>query len=105
MEQHSLFAELETRPAQKWEVALEMRVDSKVYVNDVNSDAALGYAAFNISRAHEFNWAGAAMLLYARVKNLFDGSDAGSVIVNDANSRFFEPAPGRHMFIGLGSKF
>jgi iron complex outermembrane recepter protein len=32
--------------------------------------------------------------LLARVDNLADRRDAGSVIVGDANGRFFEPAPG-----------
>ncbi|MDO9460421.1 MAG: hypothetical protein Q7N95_09950, partial [Alphaproteobacteria bacterium] len=33
--------------------------------------------------------------LLARLDNLADRRVAGSVIVNEGNSRFFEPAPGR----------
>ena len=32
---------------------------------------------------------------YARVDNLTNRSYVGSVIVNETNSRFFEPEPGR----------
>jgi iron complex outermembrane receptor protein len=32
---------------------------------------------------------------FVRVDNLLDRKYAGSVIVNEGNSRFFEPAPGR----------
>jgi iron complex outermembrane receptor protein len=39
---------------------------------------------------------------YARINNLFDRSYAGSVIVGDTNGRFFEPAPGRNWFVGIG---
>ena len=38
---------------------------------------------------------------FARVDNLFDKNYAGSVIVNDSNSRFFEPADGRNWSAGI----
>jgi iron complex outermembrane receptor protein len=36
---------------------------------------------------------------------LFDKQYAGSVIVNEGNSRFFEPAPGRTWAAGLTGAF
>lgn len=36
-----------------------------------------------------------------RVDNLFDKRYVGSVIVNEGNSRFFEPAPGRTWLASL----
>ena len=45
------------------------------------------------------------MVLYGRIDNLFGKAYAGSVIVNDANARFFEPAPGRRLFMGVRSQF
>jgi iron complex outermembrane recepter protein len=38
---------------------------------------------------------------FVRVNNVFDRKYAGSVIVGDANGRFFEPAPGRNWFVGV----
>lgn len=38
---------------------------------------------------------------FARVDNLFDKKYVGSVIVNDGNSRYFEPADGRNWSAGL----
>jgi iron complex outermembrane receptor protein len=38
---------------------------------------------------------------YARVNNLFDRDYVGSVIVNDRNGRYFEPADGRNFSAGL----
>jgi iron complex outermembrane recepter protein len=38
--------------------------------------------------------------LLARIDNLGDRRYAGSVIVGDANGRFFEPAPGRTWLLG-----
>jgi len=39
--------------------------------------------------------------VFAGIDNLFDRRYAGSVIVNDSNGRFFEPAPGRTYFVGV----
>jgi len=44
---------------------------------------------------------GSAIELLARVDNLGDKVYAGSVIVNDANGRFFEPASGRTALVSL----
>jgi iron complex outermembrane recepter protein len=38
---------------------------------------------------------------YARIDNLFDEKYVGSVRVNDANSRFYEPALGRNWIMGV----
>jgi iron complex outermembrane receptor protein len=37
---------------------------------------------------------------FLRLNNLFDKNYAGSVIVNESNGRYFEPAPGRSIFAG-----
>jgi iron complex outermembrane receptor protein len=39
---------------------------------------------------------------FVGVNNLFDEEYSGSVVVNAAGSRFFEPSPGRNAFAGLG---
>ncbi|RJF95239.1 TonB-dependent receptor family protein [Noviherbaspirillum saxi] len=98
---HSLFTQLEYRPAPGLSTALEMRVESKAYVDDLNSDAAPGYAVFNLRAGQEFRAGASKWYLYGRIDNLFDKQYAGSVIVNDGNRRFFEPAAGRRLFVGL----
>ena len=42
---------------------------------------------------------------YARVDNLFDRRYAGSVIVNEGNQRYYEPAPGRNWSAGIDVSF
>lgn len=102
---HSLFTDVEGSVMQAVKAGLEMRLESKAYVNDLNSDAAPGYAVFNARIAKEFLFSGAKLLLYGRIDNLFEKRYAGSVIVNDANGRFFEPAPGRRFFVGVRTLF
>lgn len=98
---HSLFSQLEYRPAEGLTTALEMRIESKSYVDDLNSEAAPGYAVFNLRAAQEVRAGATRWTLFGRIDNVFDRDYAGSVIVNDGNRRFYEPAPGRRFFIGL----
>ena len=102
---HSLFADVEGSVSPAVKAGLEMRVESKTYVNDINSDAAPGYAVFNARLSQEFQFNGAKMVLYGRIDNLFDKNYAGSVIVNDTNARYFEAAPGRRLFVGVRGMF
>ena len=60
---------------------------------------------FNLRPGKELRAGPANVFLFARIDNLFDRQYAGSVIVNDANSRFFEPAPGRRFFVGARTQF
>jgi iron complex outermembrane receptor protein len=41
------------------------------------------------------------LYLFGRIDNVTDRRYIGSVIVNEANGRYFEPAPGRRFFVGL----
>jgi len=101
----SLFADVQASVTDTVKAGLEMRLESKTYVNDLNSDAAPGYAVFNARLSREFSFNGAKMLLYGRIDNLLDKTYAGSLIVNDTNARYFEAAPGRRLFVGVRSRF
>ena len=102
---NSLFAQTAYRPIAPLSMTLEMRAESRAYVDDINSDAAPGYAVVNASTGYDFNAGGAKMYLFARLDNIADRNYAGSVIVNDGNRRFFEPAAGRRAFVGLRTVF
>ena len=102
---HSLFADIEYRPSAPISLGLETRVESKAYVDDLNSDAAPGYAVFNARAAYEFRVQSTKMVLFGRIDNLLNKNYAGSVIVNDGNGRYFEPAAGRRFFAGLRTLF
>jgi iron complex outermembrane recepter protein len=72
---------------------------SRIYVNDRNSDAAAGYWVVNLRAGFEQNTVHWRFSEFARLDNLADRAYVGTVIVNETNSRFFEPAPGRTAFI------
>lgn len=97
---HSLFADAQGNVTEAVNAGLEMRMESKTYVNDLNSDAAPGYAVFKARLSREFQFNGAKMVLYGRIDNLLDRTYAGSLIINNNNGRYFEAAPGRRLFVG-----
>jgi iron complex outermembrane receptor protein len=85
--------------------ALEGRNNSKVYVDDVNSDSAPGYTIFNIRSGFEQNLASWHLSEYLRVENITDKDYIGSIRVNDSNKLFFEPAAGRNYLLGLSANY
>ncbi|MFC5499090.1 TonB-dependent receptor family protein [Caenimonas terrae] len=87
------------------ETALEWRRLGRIYVDDGNTDAAPASSVFNlrVSLAQQVGrW---ALREFLRVDNIADRSYVGSVIVNEGNSRFFEPAPGRTWLLGLNAAY
>ncbi len=80
---------------------LEVRRVAQVYVDDANSDAAPAYTVANLKLGFEQKLGGWDMKEYLRIDNFEDRRYAGSVIVNEGNSRFFESAPGRNNLIGV----
>jgi len=99
----SLFAALAWAPPTGWRAGVEARYLSRVYVDDVNSDAAPSYAVANVSLGYVTRLGAWDLSGFARVDNLFDRRYVGSVIVNESNGRFFEPAQGRNWLTGLSA--
>lgn len=80
---------------------VDVQYMDKVYVNDTNSDAAPSYSVTSANVGYAWVMGDWKVNSFARVDNLFDRNYAGSVIVNDGNSRYFEPADGRNWSAGL----
>jgi len=78
---------------------LETQGRARIYVDDRNSDAAAGFWVANLRAGFEQETRHWRFTEFARLDNLADRAYVGSVIVNETNSRFFEPAPGRTAYI------
>lgn len=102
---NSLFLDVAYRADEALTLGAEMRVESRAFADDINSDAAPGYAVFNLRAGREFKSGAGKWYVFGRVDNIFDRLYAGSLIVNEANRRFFEPAAGRRLFVGIRSVF
>ena len=66
--------------------------------NTVGSARAAAYTVLDLAFAREF---GPGRRAFLRIGNLFDRHYVGSVIVNEGNGRYYEPAPGRQWLLGL----
>jgi iron complex outermembrane recepter protein len=98
-------AEVAWRPARGWGGGAELRSSSQVFVNDANSDAAPGFTTVAVHAGYVFQVNRWTLSATARIDNLFDRRHAGSVIVNEGNARYFEPAPGRNSTLKLTGRY
>jgi iron complex outermembrane receptor protein len=95
------FTRIAWQPEQGFQAGLEARYMDKIYVDDINSDTAPSYTVMAANVGYLWVNRDWKVNSYARVDNLFDRNYVGSVIVNDGNSRFFEPADGRNFSVGM----
>ncbi len=95
------YASLAWQPSHGLYGGLDVQYMDKVYVNDTNSDAAPSYSVTSANIGYAWDLGDWKVKSFARVDNLFDKNYVGSVIVNDGNDRYFEPADGRNWSAGL----
>jgi iron complex outermembrane recepter protein len=92
---NSAYAEAKwTHPA-GFNVAIEAKHQSKIFVNDLNTDTTSPYNIVNVRAGYAFALGAARITAGIRVDNVADKRYAATVIVNEGNGRYFEPAPGR----------
>ena len=96
------FAELVWQPRGATEFALEVRAASATMANDSNTQAAPRYALLNLRASQRYALAeGVTLELLARLDNATDRVYAGSLIVNDANGRYFEAGAPRSALLSV----
>ena len=83
------------------DVGIAVRGQAGLYVNNPNTDRSAGYGVASLSLAHTFSVGATKPRLFGRLDNLFNRHYVGSVIVEETNQRFFEPAPGRNWLVGV----
>ncbi len=102
----TLYGELAWKGASGLSAAIEGIANSKVYVEDSNTDKpAPGYAVANLRLGAEQQAGAWHLKQFVRVNNLFDRNYIGSVIVGDRNGRYYEPAPGRNWLLGASAQY
>ncbi|MBC7623664.1 MAG: TonB-dependent receptor, partial [Aeromicrobium sp.] len=109
----NLFVALRWHPAGRGSDGLSITADvtarTRMAADDANTTYAAGYAALGLDLRYRWQaivrtgQAGSSIEIdtFLRGDNLADAKYAGSIIVNDANSRFFESAPGRRVMVGV----
>ncbi|MGP3591895.1 TonB-dependent receptor PqqU [Vagococcus sp. WN89Y] len=95
------FASLGWVPDEGWYAGADVHYMSDIMANDTNSAKAPSYTVAGINTGYKFTHGRWMMDIFGRVDNLFDREYVGSVIVNESNGRYYEPAPGRNYGVGL----
>jgi iron complex outermembrane receptor protein len=91
---------------ERYGAALEAIASSKIYAEDSNLDqAAPGYGILNARATASQQWRGWRFKQFARLNNLLDKNYVGSVIVGDANKRYYEAAPQRNWMLGASALY
>lgn len=111
---HAAQLAIDYAPTTRWQLGATANVSGPVFANDVNSERAAGFAVLGLHAA--YGWGGqqagsgagagtARWQLWARLDNVFNRHHAATLIVNDANGRYFEPAAGRRLMVVLRAQF
>jgi iron complex outermembrane receptor protein len=98
----SLYGEVAWRHAPSgFSTAIEARYSAKVYADDANTAFAPSYWVFNWRGGFEQRFEGWRFSEFVRLDNLLGEEYVGSVIVNEQNQRYYEPAPTFTWLVGL----
>ncbi|WP_180297767.1 TonB-dependent receptor PqqU [Klebsiella pneumoniae] len=95
------YASFGYQPEQGWYAGSDIRYMSDIIANDENTAKAPSWTVVGLTTGYKWSYGRMDMDLFGRIDNLFDREYVGSVIVNESNGRYYEPAPGRNYGIGL----
>jgi len=98
----ALRLDLETAAAWPWQAGLSLSGRKRLWADERNTEAAAGTALL----AAWWRWRlDAGTTLSLRADNLTDRRHIASVVVNEANGRYFEPGPGRQWSVQLQQRW
>lgn len=95
------YASFGYQPEQGWYAGSDIRYMSDIMANDENTAKAPSWTVVGLTTGYKWSYGRMDMDLFGRIDNLFDREYVGSVIVNESNGRYYEPAPGHNYGIGL----
>jgi iron complex outermembrane receptor protein len=101
--QHWLHVLLQARPgfARGGWAELEETRSSGVFVNDTLSTYTAGWWRTDLRLGWDGTAGGLRVRPFVGFNNVFNRFYVGSVVINAANGRYYEPAPGRNMYVGF----
>src|SRR5207253_8789132 len=95
---HHLFGRVTMR-IKSWQIEPQLEWNSKLYVDDANTESAMNhsYAILHLQ------WRVAVLHseLLGGITNLTNKRYNSSVVINAAGGRYYEPAAGRALYLGL----
>lgn len=95
------FASLGYVPDDGWYAGADAHYMGDIMADDENTAKAPSYTVVGLNTGYKFTLSSLTVDVFGRVDNLFDKEYVGSVIVNESNGRYYEPAPGRNYGVGV----
>ena len=92
---------MEWQPRTGWTLFAEGQAVAAVPVDDRGSARAPGVGLLGLGLVRDAG----PVRAWLRLDNVADRRHVGSVIVGEANGRWFEPGPGRTLWLGLDLAF
>jgi iron complex outermembrane receptor protein len=80
---------------------VEQTHSSSVLVDDTLNTRAAAWWKTDLRLGWDGTASGGEIHPFAGIDNVFDAHYVGSVVINAANGRYYEPAPGRNVYVGL----
>ncbi len=101
----ALDASLRWGGSRGWHAQLQLSAIGAIVANDTNTARAPGYALVDASLGYVIDDTQVQIAPFVRLDNLLDRRHVGSVIVNESTGRYFEPGPGRAIYVGCRLSF
>jgi iron complex outermembrane recepter protein len=98
---NNVYAQLRWGEDLGWHASASAQYVSNVAVNDVNNVFAPAYAVAGLDGGYGVELNRFKVNAFLRINNLLNRRYVGSVIVDDGNSRYFEPGPGFNILGGF----
>jgi iron complex outermembrane receptor protein len=104
--ERSAYAQLLWQPVKSFNTGLDFIARGHMFVEDTNAQmAASGYGTLAWHMALNQQMSGWKFKEFARVDNITNRTYVGSVIIGDANGRYYETAPPRNTMIGASATY
>lgn len=87
------------------QLGAQLQQRSRVFTADDNAVAAPAFRTFDLSAQGDYSFNAVNLGWWLKIANLSDENYIGSVVVNQANGRAFEPALGRNVTAGVNMRY
>jgi iron complex outermembrane receptor protein len=84
---------------------LEVIYSGDLYANNANSVEVSNYAVANLRLGFDVDRGKWRFRTFAGINNLFDENYNNNIRINAFGSRYYEPAPGRHFYVGVTANY
>ena len=84
---------------------LEAVYSGDLYTNNANSVKVSSYTVTNLRFSIDIRGGEWLFTTFAGINNLFDESYNDNIRINAFGGRYFEPAPGRHVYVGVTANY